>query len=208
MTRIRIAIAVVGLVLVAPAAAAKPKAPVSSFVDPTFGKVLSRTDKQVLYYWQAEKKAGGKVRCVGSCAKAWPPLIVKSREAGVEEDRRAERRLRHDPAARRQAPGDTEQAAGLHVCARAAAPGALRQRRRLVRRPPLGTTPRGPIGPLGRSGRVLRVTRPARAGRTSCPWDGRTGIRSGADVQAGLRRSRGRRPSTRAARAVRRAGRR
>jgi predicted lipoprotein with Yx(FWY)xxD motif len=78
MTRIRIAIALVGLVLVVPAGAAKPKAPVSSFVDPTFGKVLSRNDKQVLYYWQVEKKAGGKVRCVGSCAKAWPPLIVKS----------------------------------------------------------------------------------------------------------------------------------
>jgi len=40
--------------------------------------VLSRTDKQVLYYWQVEKRAGGKVRCVGACAKAWPPLIVKS----------------------------------------------------------------------------------------------------------------------------------
>jgi predicted lipoprotein with Yx(FWY)xxD motif len=84
MTRIRVAIVMVGLALVVPAAvsaaaettAAKP--PVSSFVDPTFGKVLSRTDKQVLYYWQVEKKAGGKVRCVGSCAKAWPPLIVKS----------------------------------------------------------------------------------------------------------------------------------
>jgi predicted lipoprotein with Yx(FWY)xxD motif len=40
--------------------------------------VLSRTDKQVLYYWQVEKKAGGKVRCVKACAKAWPPLIVTS----------------------------------------------------------------------------------------------------------------------------------
>ena len=98
MTRICIAIAVVGLVLVASAGAAKPKAPVSSFVDPTFGKVLSRTDKQVLYYWQVEKKAGGKVRCVGSCAKAWPPLIVRSAEARTEEDRRTERRIRHGAA--------------------------------------------------------------------------------------------------------------
>jgi predicted lipoprotein with Yx(FWY)xxD motif len=55
--------------------------PVSSFFDPTFGKVLSRTDKQVLYYWQVEKKAGGKIRCVGACATAWPPLIVKSAAA-------------------------------------------------------------------------------------------------------------------------------
>jgi predicted lipoprotein with Yx(FWY)xxD motif len=55
--------------------------PVSTFSDATFGKVLSRRDKQVLYYWTVEKKAGGKVKCVGSCAVAWPPLIVKSRTA-------------------------------------------------------------------------------------------------------------------------------
>lgn len=76
--------ALVLIVLVVPtlvlAAAGTPavKPPVSSFLDPSFGKVLSRTDKQVLYYWQVEKKAGGKVRCVKACAKAWPPLIVKS----------------------------------------------------------------------------------------------------------------------------------
>ena len=61
------------------------KAPVSTFKDPRFGKVLSRTDKQVLYTWQVEKKAGGKVKCVASCASAWPPLIVKSKVAVPKE---------------------------------------------------------------------------------------------------------------------------
>ena len=70
------------LVLVStPAASTAAKPPVSTFVSPPFGKVLSRTDKQVLYYWSVEKKAGGKVRCVAQCAKAWPPLIVKSAAA-------------------------------------------------------------------------------------------------------------------------------
>jgi predicted lipoprotein with Yx(FWY)xxD motif len=81
MTAIRAALVAIALVVALPAAvsaATEARPPVSSFVDPTFGKVLSRTDKQVLYYWQVEKKAGGKVRCTGACAKAWPPLIVKS----------------------------------------------------------------------------------------------------------------------------------
>jgi predicted lipoprotein with Yx(FWY)xxD motif len=81
------AIGMVALVLVVPSVvsaasdAVTTRPPVSSFVDPSFGKVLSRTDKQVLYYWRVEKKAGGKIRCVGACAKAWPPLIVKSAAA-------------------------------------------------------------------------------------------------------------------------------
>jgi predicted lipoprotein with Yx(FWY)xxD motif len=75
---VSLALALACLVAVAAHAAGAAKAPVSTFRDPTFGKVLSRLDKQVLYYWTVEKRAGGKVRCVGACAKAWPPLIVKS----------------------------------------------------------------------------------------------------------------------------------
>jgi predicted lipoprotein with Yx(FWY)xxD motif len=57
---------------------AAPKPPVSTFKDRQFGKVLSRPDRQVLYYWSVEKRAGGRVRCVRSCARAWPPLVVAS----------------------------------------------------------------------------------------------------------------------------------
>ena len=46
--------------------------------DARFGTVLTTTKKQALYYWNREKRAGGKIRCVGMCARAWPPLIVKS----------------------------------------------------------------------------------------------------------------------------------
>jgi predicted lipoprotein with Yx(FWY)xxD motif len=56
-----------------------PRAPVTKFTDPTFGPVLATAKKQALYYWNREKRAGGEIRCVGSCAKAWPPLVVKSR---------------------------------------------------------------------------------------------------------------------------------
>lgn len=80
MTRAMLAVVVALAALAAAAPVASPGVtpPVSTFRDPTFGKVLSRTDKQVLYYWSVEKKAGGKVRCVGACARAWPPLVVRS----------------------------------------------------------------------------------------------------------------------------------
>ncbi len=41
------------------------------------GRVLATKGKLGLYTWDVEKKAGGKVRCTGACAKAWPPVLVK-----------------------------------------------------------------------------------------------------------------------------------
>ncbi|MBA2383584.1 MAG: hypothetical protein H0V68_02835 [Actinobacteria bacterium] len=45
-----------------------------------FGAILARRDHQVLYYWNVEKR-DFKVHCTGACARAWPPLIVRSRAA-------------------------------------------------------------------------------------------------------------------------------
>jgi predicted lipoprotein with Yx(FWY)xxD motif len=63
------------------AAPAAPAAPVTKLRASGFGYVLARRDRQALYYWQVEKRAGGKIRCVGACAKAWPPLLVRSAAA-------------------------------------------------------------------------------------------------------------------------------
>ena len=66
----------------ASAAMARPSAaPVRKISAPGFGSVLARADRQALYYWNVEKKAGGRIRCTGSCAALWPPLTVRSRAA-------------------------------------------------------------------------------------------------------------------------------
>jgi predicted lipoprotein with Yx(FWY)xxD motif len=68
------------LALVAPAGAAfSSHPPVTKLKVTGFGSVLARSDRQALYYWTVEKKAGGKVRCTGSCAALWPPLLVKTK---------------------------------------------------------------------------------------------------------------------------------
>src|SRR6478609_7792925 len=41
------------------------------------GKVLATPARFGIYYWTVEKKAGGKIRCTGQCAVAWPPVYVK-----------------------------------------------------------------------------------------------------------------------------------
>jgi predicted lipoprotein with Yx(FWY)xxD motif len=78
-----------GLVVVCAAAALAPAAmtepsgtaPVIRYRDDQFGSILATRAKRALYYWNVEKRAGGKVRCTGACARAWPPLIVRSRSA-------------------------------------------------------------------------------------------------------------------------------
>jgi len=53
--------------------------PAIRYVDDRFGAILATPKKQALYYWSVEKRAGGKVQCTGSCARAWPPLTVRTK---------------------------------------------------------------------------------------------------------------------------------
>jgi predicted lipoprotein with Yx(FWY)xxD motif len=75
--------AIATALLVAPAAMTERAAtvPVIKYRDDQFGAILATRAKKALYYWNVEKRAGGKVRCTRACAKAWPPLIVRSRSA-------------------------------------------------------------------------------------------------------------------------------
>ena len=70
-----------------PMAAATAPAPVIRYKDDQFGPILATPKKQALYYWNVEKRAGGKIRCTGACARAWPPLyakaVVPKRIAGI-----------------------------------------------------------------------------------------------------------------------------
>jgi predicted lipoprotein with Yx(FWY)xxD motif len=78
------AIAVTAL-LGAPAAmslaGAKPTPPAVKVKNSSFGDILQSKNRLPLYYWNVEKRAGGKIRCTGECARVWPPLVVKSRAA-------------------------------------------------------------------------------------------------------------------------------
>ena len=65
------------LVFATAPAAAPPRPPVIKLSTKAFGNVLASRSRLPLYYWNVEKKAGGKIRCTGSCAKAWPPLVLR-----------------------------------------------------------------------------------------------------------------------------------
>ncbi|MEK6276035.1 MAG: hypothetical protein AABM30_11985 [Actinomycetota bacterium] len=55
------------------------RAPVIKYQDDQFGAILATPKKKALYWWNVEKRAGGKIRCRGACAAAWPPLLVRTR---------------------------------------------------------------------------------------------------------------------------------
>jgi predicted lipoprotein with Yx(FWY)xxD motif len=84
MTLAAAATAVIAL-LAAPTAMsladAKPKPPAVKVKNPSFGYILQSKNKLPLYYWSVEKRAGGKIRCLGECARVWPPLVVTTRSA-------------------------------------------------------------------------------------------------------------------------------
>ena len=64
------------VLILASTTTAAASAPVIRYRDDRFGPILATPKKQALYYWSVEKRAGGKIRCTGSCAKAWPPLYA------------------------------------------------------------------------------------------------------------------------------------
>jgi predicted lipoprotein with Yx(FWY)xxD motif len=49
---------------------------VRTIKDAKLGTVLTTGTKQAIYVWDKEPK--GTITCKGACAKAWPPVIVKS----------------------------------------------------------------------------------------------------------------------------------
>jgi predicted lipoprotein with Yx(FWY)xxD motif len=74
-------VALVSVVFLAAAARALSQAPAPKpaivMNTPNLGKVIATHAKLGIYYWNVEKRAGGKIRCTGSCAVAWPPVYVR-----------------------------------------------------------------------------------------------------------------------------------
>ena len=46
-----------------------PKPPAVKVKNRSFGDILQSKNKLPLYYWSVEKRAGGKIRCTGACAR-------------------------------------------------------------------------------------------------------------------------------------------
>ena len=69
---------VIATLLAVPVATARgpAAAPVIKLENQQFGNILATRGHRALYYWNVEKRAAGRIRCTGSCARAWPPLVV------------------------------------------------------------------------------------------------------------------------------------
>ena len=65
-------VVVVSAALAAPASSMKPAIETTSNI----GKVIATPARIGIYYWNVEKKAGGKIKCTGSCLMKWPPVYV------------------------------------------------------------------------------------------------------------------------------------
>jgi predicted lipoprotein with Yx(FWY)xxD motif len=48
---------------------------VRTIMDENLGEVLTTANKQAIYVWRSERR--GTIRCTGSCAKAWPPVLAR-----------------------------------------------------------------------------------------------------------------------------------
>ena len=68
-------VAAVALAVVVPSALAGMK-PVIEMKTANLGKVIATEGRLGIYYWDTEKKAMGHAKCVGACAKKWPPVFV------------------------------------------------------------------------------------------------------------------------------------
>jgi len=67
-------VAVSALASQALAATARDATPVVTWKTAKFGVILSTKKHLAIYTWRKEPK--GKIRCVGACAKMWPPITV------------------------------------------------------------------------------------------------------------------------------------
>ena len=62
----------VSAAVAAPSSSMKPAIETKSNI----GTVIATPMKLGIYYWDVEKKAGGTIKCTGSCLKQWPPVYV------------------------------------------------------------------------------------------------------------------------------------
>lgn len=81
LSRFLLPVALVAAMLLPAAGLAAPQAssakPAIEMKTKNLGTVIATPAKLGIYYWNVEKKAGGKIKCTGSCAVAWPPVYVK-----------------------------------------------------------------------------------------------------------------------------------